>query len=53
MNAVLQEADFSGADLRGANLFAADLARTQSNTWTKFDEANMKKARIHPKRDSA
>ena len=53
MNAILLNADLSGADLRGANLFAADLARTRSNAWTKLDEANMNKARVHPKRDSA
>ncbi|MHC4400594.1 MAG: DUF2169 family type VI secretion system accessory protein [Planctomycetota bacterium] len=53
MNAILLNADLSSADLRGANLFAADLALVRSNAWTKLDEANMKKARIHPKRDSA
>jgi uncharacterized protein YjbI with pentapeptide repeats len=53
MNAILQHADLSGADLRSANLFAADLARTRSDSRTLFDHANMTKARIHPKRDSA
>ncbi len=46
MNAILHRAAIEGADFRGANLFRADLARVRGDDATRFDDANMKFARM-------
>jgi uncharacterized protein YjbI with pentapeptide repeats len=53
MSALLQRANLAGADLRGANLFQADLARVLTDAATELQEANLKKARVHPRAASA
>lgn len=51
MNAVLQKSDLSSADLCGANLFQADLALVLIDCRTILKDANLKKARLYPRRN--
>jgi uncharacterized protein YjbI with pentapeptide repeats len=53
MNALLRHAQLAGADLSGANLFQADLARVRTDAATRMDGANRKRARVHPRAESA
>lgn len=50
MNGSFQKADIRGVDLRGANLFQADLARVRTDSRTNFTDALTKKTRIFPRR---
>ncbi|GAC1538778.1 MAG: DUF2169 domain-containing protein [Polyangiales bacterium] len=48
MDAVLDKAVLLAANLSHANLFQADLARVRLDTATRFDGANLKRARLRP-----
>jgi len=50
--ASLSKAIVRGTDLTGANLFRADLSRLVVDDTTKLAGANLKQARIHPKRNA-
>ena len=39
-----------GADLRGANLFGTDMTRVRVDGRTQIDRADLRRARVHPKR---
>jgi uncharacterized protein YjbI with pentapeptide repeats len=45
MQAILQKARLHGADFRGANLFRADLARSEGDKATSFDDAVVRQVR--------
>ena len=52
MDAILKSSELCGADARGANLFQADLARIHTDDDTQLENANMKKASVHPRRST-
>jgi uncharacterized protein YjbI with pentapeptide repeats len=49
-DALISKADLRGADFSGANLFGADLSRLVLDTATKWTGANLKRARLWPRR---
>jgi uncharacterized protein YjbI with pentapeptide repeats len=51
MSAVLQKTKLHGADLRGANLFRADLAKVRGDKTTRFDDAYLVQIRVVPEKN--
>ncbi len=50
MDGILQKARIGGANLQGANLFRADMARTRADAQTNMEGANVKHVRVVPPR---
>lgn len=50
LGALMSKAILVGTDLRGANLFATDMTRVRVDGRTKIDKADLRRARVHPKR---
>jgi uncharacterized protein YjbI with pentapeptide repeats len=48
MEGSLQKAIIAGADLRGANLFRVDFAKTRADAATNLEDANVKHVRVVP-----
>ncbi|WP_273974939.1 pentapeptide repeat-containing protein, partial [Serratia ureilytica] len=49
VSAVMQKSLFSGADLRGANLFRADLSQSRIDGSTKIDGAYTRQTKTLPR----
>ncbi|AHG20859.1 pentapeptide repeat [Chania multitudinisentens RB-25] len=50
-SAIMQKSHFSGADLRGANLFRTDMAQSTIDATSKIDGAYTQRTKTLPKRD--
>jgi uncharacterized protein YjbI with pentapeptide repeats len=50
LHAVLGKATLVGTDMRGASLFGTDLTRVRVDGATQIDRADLRRARVHPKR---
>jgi uncharacterized protein YjbI with pentapeptide repeats len=51
MGALMQKCNFSGADLRGANLFRTDMSQSTIDATTSIDGAYTQRTKTLPKRD--